>query len=317
MPDFVGGADDADGVRRIGGDEDDVGIECLHRAHDRRVVGRGRRIFLVEDQVEAADLLDALPRAVGGVLGKFGVGGDDRHRLRPRRGRGGELEEAVGEGLLRLGPGRQHREVLVVMESAVGGIGENADGGHLVLHHDRNGGRHHIGRVRPDHQVDFVDVDQLGVELRHVRRIALVVIEHQLDRPPQQPALGVDVVAPDLQRGQHLLADRRHAAGQRHGHADPDRIGGLRHVRRHVRCDQRANGNQRHRTGSSPKAAHMSSPPLFSLWALCGAAFYLKTTLVLLDQAAPDGQLPRNTALRLAWNASTPSRKSSDWRSRL
>ena len=231
QPDLVGGAHDADRIRRIGRDIDDVGIERLHRAHDRRIVGRCRRIFLVEHDLEAADFLDALARAVGGVLGEFGVGRDDRDGLRPRLLRGGQLEEAVSEGFLRLRPGRQHREILVVMEFAVGGIGQDADRGLVVLHQHRNCRRHHVGRVGADQQIDFVDVDQLGIDPGHVLRIALVVIEHQLDRTAEQAAFGVDVVAPDLQRRQHLLADRRHAAGERHAQADPDRLGGLRRAR--------------------------------------------------------------------------------------
>ncbi len=213
------------------------GLTRLHRAHHRRVVGRRRRIFQIQHGFEAAHFLDGLPCAVGGVLRELGVGGDNRHRFRPRILRGRKLEEAFSEGFLRLRPGRQHREILVVVEFAVGGVGEDADGGLVELHQHRNRRRHHIGGVRPDQQVDFVDLDKLGVELRHVRRIALVVVEHQLDLAAEQAAFGVDVVAPDLQRGQHLLADRRHGAGKRYAQADPDRIGGFGRVRVNQRAD--------------------------------------------------------------------------------
>jgi hypothetical protein len=106
--------------------------------------------------------------------------------------------------------------------------------------------------------VDFVDLDELGVELRNVRRVALIVVEHKLDRTPQQPALGIDVIAPDLQRGEHLLADRRDAAGERHGHADPDRVGGHRHGRQ----DQRSNEKGCDAAGSIPK--HPDAHVLYS-----------------------------------------------------
>ena len=42
---------------------------------------------------------------------------------------------------------------------------------------------------------------------------------------PSSPPLAL-TSSPDLQRGEHLLADRRHAAGQGHAEADLDRIGG-------------------------------------------------------------------------------------------
>jgi hypothetical protein len=132
------------------------------------------------------------------------------------------------------------------VEFAVGGIGQNADRGLVELHQHRNGRRHHVGRVGPDQQVDFVDVDQFRIKPGHVLRIALVVVEYQLDRSSEQAAFGVDVVAPDLQRRQHLLADRRHAAGERHAQANPDRLGGFRRERQ----QQDANNGHKRRQGA-------------------------------------------------------------------
>ena len=62
--DFVHGVDHADGVERIGADHEQVRIGRLHRAHDRREVGRGRRIALFVDDLEARlhGVLRARPR---------------------------------------------------------------------------------------------------------------------------------------------------------------------------------------------------------------------------------------------------------------
>jgi AcrR family transcriptional regulator len=80
QPCLVGGADDADVVRRIGADIDYIRIAGPHRAHHRREIGCARRIALVIDDLEAV-LLDFLAGAVGGALGELGVGGEHRDGL--------------------------------------------------------------------------------------------------------------------------------------------------------------------------------------------------------------------------------------------
>jgi len=111
----------------------------------------------------------------------------------------------------------------------------------VELHQHRNRGCHHISGVRSDQQVNFVDLDELRVEPRNVRGIALVVIEHKLDRPTEQTAFGIRVVAPNLQRAQHLFTDRRYGASERHTQADADRIVGFRRLRQ----DQRGGNEER------------------------------------------------------------------------
>ena len=117
-----------------------------------------------------------------------------------------QLEKAGRERLLRLRSCAEDREIAVVVELAVGRVGLDADRRHVVRHHHGYRRRHHIGRVGADHQVDLVDLDELRVDRRHVGGVALVVVENQLDRPAEEPAFLVDIVAPDLQRGQNLLA---------------------------------------------------------------------------------------------------------------
>jgi hypothetical protein len=50
----------------------------------------------------------------------------------------------------------------------------------------------------------------------------------ELDGTSQQPAFGVDVVAPDFQRQKILLAVGRNCAGERHAETDLDRMGRAR-----------------------------------------------------------------------------------------
>src|SRR5262245_30246454 len=92
-------------------------------------------------------------------------------------------------------------------------------------HHGRR--RRHRG-VGPDDEIDLVDLEQLGVDARHRARRTLIVVVDELDRPPEQAALGVGLLLPDLHAEQRLLAVRRQRASQRHGEADLDRLPGLR-----------------------------------------------------------------------------------------
>jgi hypothetical protein len=246
----MGGAHDAHGVRRIGRHIDDVRIERIDRAHDRRVVGGRRRVAHIRHGFKTAELLAALPRAVRGILREFGISGDDRDSLGSRLGRSRKLEETECKRLLRLRTGRQHREVLIIMEFTVGGIGENADGGLLVLHQDRNGRRDHVGRIWTDQKIDLVDFDKLRIELWNVGRVALVIVVDKLDLASEQAPFGIDIVAPDFQSGEHLLSDRRDTAGQCHAHAHPDRVGRFCHIGH----DQHANRKEcAERASSSPK----------------------------------------------------------------
>src|SRR5262249_40557382 len=118
----------------VGRNVNDVGIERIYRPHDRREVGRRRRIVSVGYDLEATDFLDCLTCTVGGVLGEFGISSDNRDGLWAGLGLSREFEEPASKGLLRLRPCRQHREVLIVMELSVGGVRKDANGGLLELH---------------------------------------------------------------------------------------------------------------------------------------------------------------------------------------
>ena len=179
-----------------------------------------------------------------------------------------DLEEAFGEGLLRRRARRQHREIFRIVEFAVGIEREQADEGLVLLHDDRNGRRHHVGRIGADDEVDFVDVEQLGVDARHRRRIGLIVVIDQLHRPAEQAALGVDFLFPDLGAEQRLLAVGGERAGQRHAEADLDRVLGLRRRRQRRRGEARR--KQYGAEGAGNAAAGYSSshgvPPEVVSW---------------------------------------------------
>src|SRR5262249_56575762 len=106
------------------------------------------------------------------------------------------------------------------------------------------GGRTYGGAEAADDQIDLVDVEQLGVDARHRRRIGLVIVINELDRTAEEPALGVDVFFPNLLGEQRRLAVGREPAGLRYAVADLDRLAGLRPGR--AREQQRARREPAH-----------------------------------------------------------------------
>jgi hypothetical protein len=69
-----------------------------------------------------------------------------------------------------------------------------------------HGQGNHVGAVAADDQIDLVDVEELGVDARDGVRLGLIVVVDELDRATEQPALGVDILFPDLLRQQRRLA---------------------------------------------------------------------------------------------------------------
>src|SRR5262245_10845333 len=116
-------------------------------------------------------------------------------------------------------------------------------------HHGR--GRRHRG-IGPDDEIDLVDLEQLGVDARHWARRTLIVVVDELDWAPEQAALGVGLLLPDLHAQQRLLAVRRQRASQRHGEADLDRLPG----RRLGLCRRQEHGHR----GRGEERGHGASP---------------------------------------------------------
>src|SRR6185437_5896798 len=119
-----------------------------------------------------------------------------------------------------------------------------ADRGQVALRQQRQRGADLVGAVGPEQQVDLVDVQELAVDRHLVGGIGLVVVIDERDRTPEQAALGIDVVAPDLQRQQKLAAVRRIGAGEAEAQTDLDRIGGVRALRGETEDRGRGNGDE-------------------------------------------------------------------------
>ena len=134
-------------------------------------------------------------------------------------------------GWLRVGPGRNHAEVVRIIECAVHRGPEQADEHLLSLHGDRHRRRQQVGAVAADDQVDLVDVEQLGIDAGYRRRIGLIIIIDELHGTAEQPAFGIGILLPDLLGEQRGLAVGREPARQRHAVADLDGLAGLRRRR--------------------------------------------------------------------------------------
>ncbi len=177
----------ADGIRRVGGDVDHVGVGRLDRADDRRVVRGVRRIGLVIDHLEP-ELLHGLPRALQGVLRVFRVGAHQRDGLRLRVHGHRRLQEALGRSVLGVGAVGQDLEIAGIVEGVVHPGAEERHEHQIALHHDRHRRRDLVGGVGGDHEVDLVDLQELGVDARHRRRVRLVVVEDSCTgRPSSRP----------------------------------------------------------------------------------------------------------------------------------
>ena len=123
--------------------------------------------------------------------------------------------------------GHQHDIRIVLGEKRCAGAGL-VDQQHLVLARDRHCHRGQR-RTRVRHQdVDLVLRDELVVERRRGRCVALVVVGDEFDRNllvvgfDEHAALGVLLVDPELQALMHRHRDRGESAGGRIERADLD-----------------------------------------------------------------------------------------------
>src|SRR5579862_824369 len=145
-PDLVGSTDDADVVRRVRADIDDVRIRCPYGPDDRSKISRTWWIALVVDQIEAV-LLDLIARACGSTLGKFGVGCKYGYRLRLWLLHRSQVKEANRERIHALRTRRHHREVFRVVEFIVDADGGEADRELVALHDGRHRRCDEVGAV--------------------------------------------------------------------------------------------------------------------------------------------------------------------------
>ena len=77
--------------------------------------------------------------------------------------------------------------------------------------------------IRTEHQIHLVLRDELFIEADGRGGVRPVVVDDQLELPPQHPALVVQVLDAELVAAELVLADRRIRAGLGERRADPDR----------------------------------------------------------------------------------------------
>ena len=167
--------------------------------------------------------------------------------------------------------GHQRDVGIVLGEEARAGAGL-VEQEHLVVARDRHGRRRQHRAGIGDQQVDLVLGDELVVERRGGRGVALVVIGDELDRDllverlDVDAALGVLLVDPEFQRAVHRHRDRGEASGRRIERADLD-LG--RRIRGHrLRCKYKACGQCR-----ASDLEHRILPNFLVLAALLRAGF--------------------------------------------
>jgi hypothetical protein len=148
------------------------------------------------------------------------------------------------------------------MKLAVSGDAKEGDGQAPVFHQCDDRRRHHVRGVGTNGQVDFVHVDEFGVDAGHRRRAALVVVVDEFHGASEQSAFGIDVVAPDFERQQQLLAVDCDTASKRHAEADADWLDVVvRGDRRQGRKRERGSGEQT-TTKAGEDHSHSRRPPI-------------------------------------------------------
>ena len=80
-------------------------------------------------------------------------------------------------------------------------------------------------------EIDFIDIEKLGIDRRNFARRALVIVIDELHGPTEHSSFCVCLLFPDVLREQRRLAIRRETSSQRHAVADLDRRAGLRGCR--------------------------------------------------------------------------------------
>ena len=208
--------------RRIGGKQDQVGTGRLHGTNDRRVVDGRRRVAAIIDDPEP-ELFRVLARADQNIVGEFGIGSDQRHRLGRRAQRFRDFEKRAGQDAFRIGTERGALEISGISELGIGAERQQHHDHLLALHDHGHGRDDEIGRGA-HHEVDLVDVDELGVDARNGGGVALVVVIDELYRTTEQTTLGIDLFHPDLLRQEVRLAGGSKSAGQGHAESDLDRL---------------------------------------------------------------------------------------------
>src|SRR5215469_3552675 len=105
------------------------------------------------------------------------------------------------------------------MSLAVSGEAENADRGPVSRLKHGQCSRDLVGAIRSNEKVDFVDIDEFGIDRRFICWRCLIIVVNQLDWTPKQPPFLIHIVTPDLKRDEKLLSIRPVGAGHPHAEA--------------------------------------------------------------------------------------------------
>ena len=207
--------------------DDQVGLGRLDLVVDRGEVARIRRepdvLHHLEPGLGQAFLVGRVQRTgPGGVLahdrGGFRLEQPDQRllgRVADRLRQGVRSQVAV-EGVA------VARVVLVDGDADLVGGGPRRDHRGLEPGRPRHQGQHDLGDVAGDDEVDLVLADRPLERADRVGGGTLVVVGHDLDLAPVDPALGVDLVGGELDRLRDRGAGHRLRLGD---HADLERVG--------------------------------------------------------------------------------------------
>ena len=219
-----------------------VGVALDLGEERREVVGVERRPDLLDDPpaLFLEDVLEAADRLVAERVVHA-----DRRDLPVLR----VLDEPLREGVHRLARGPAGADDPLrglALRDVIGG--DDGIGRRDLLAIDVGLERVADVREQPARQdVDLVLLDELARLVERGRRVALAVLDDELERPPRRDA--ADLVQVQLGAVHHVLADLREGAGERREHAEPDRaVLGLCHDRR----QQGGEPGAQHESGERP-----------------------------------------------------------------
>src|SRR5712691_2594311 len=153
--------------------------------------------------------------SLSGALRERCVGNQDRHRfglwiLLPR-----DLKEAFSQREVRVRPGRNHHEILRVVELCVDSERHETEKESLALHDQRHRWRDGIVSVAANHDIDLLNIEETLVNVSDEFRVRLVVEADELHGPAEELAVCVDVLLPDLVGESGGLAVRCESARER------------------------------------------------------------------------------------------------------
>src|SRR5262249_13603240 len=133
-----------------------------------------------------------------------------------------DLEETFSESQVRLWPGRNHHEVLRVVNLRVDRERHEAEEKFPTFHDQRHCWCHGVISVAADHDIDLLDVEQMLVNAGDELGVRLIVDADELHRPAEELTVGIDVLLPDLVGESSCLAVRCESARERQTISDSE-----------------------------------------------------------------------------------------------